>query len=59
MDWSDTENSMFYLFGGSVDDRANGNYFNDLWVYDSSNRVWAWLSGENGKVSSCVCCYLG
>jgi N-acetylneuraminic acid mutarotase len=51
MAWVDQSNNMFYLFGGTIDDKPNGNYFNDLWVYDPQDLTWAWLSGENAKVS--------
>lgn len=55
MGWTDDTQTLLYVFGGSVDLRPNGNYFNDLWVYDTSEHMWAWLSGENAKVSSRVC----
>ena len=52
MSWTD-QSGNFWLFGGSGYD-ASGNYddFNDLWVYNPSTNLWAWIGGSSWPRSS-------
>lgn len=45
MNWYDSQNDKFYLFGG-----ANGIFsppFSDMWEYDITADMWTWVSGTS------------
>lgn len=46
--WTDA-NGNFWLFGGESYDSTGGNiqWMNDLWEFDTSTRVWTWMSGAS------------
>jgi N-acetylneuraminic acid mutarotase len=52
-DWIDS-NGKLWLYGGNDfnDTDSNSFYFNDLWNYDPTTKVWTWVSGTN---SICDC----
>src|ERR1022692_4416583 len=46
--WIDN-NGNLWLFGGSGGDAETaGGWFNDLWVFDPSTNLWAWMGGVSG-----------
>lgn len=40
---------VFWSFGGFAGLTA-GNVYNDLWLYNSANNTWTWVSGSNAAV---------
>ncbi len=54
--WSDASGNV-WMFGGSGIDPALGAafYFNDLWRFDASTGLWAWMSGDDNDLNvSCI-----
>jgi hypothetical protein len=46
--WIDSDGNL-WLFGGSGGDADTaGGWFNDLWVFDPSTTLWAWMGGVSG-----------
>ncbi len=45
--WSDA-NGDLWLFGGyGFDNNSNPGYLNDLWKYNTVNKAWTWVKGDN------------
>ncbi len=40
---------VFWSFGG-FEGLTAGNIYNDLWLYNSSNNTWTWVSGSNAAI---------
>lgn len=46
--WTDNHGNL-WLFGGSgVNSTGDGNYLNDLWMYNPVTQQWTWESGSTG-----------
>lgn len=45
-------NNKFYLYGGEYVPQVVGTptFFNDMWVYDPTINMWAWLGDKNTQV---------
>lgn len=44
--WTDSTHQLFFLFGGA--DNNWVTHYDDLWVFDSTLRQWAWIFGDQG-----------
>ena len=49
--WTGTDGRLWLFGGNGRDSKGNGGYYNDLWVYDPSTGLWAWMSGSSNFVS--------
>lgn len=47
--WTDA-NDNFWLFGGDgYDGTGSTGYLNDLWMFDTTNGLWTWMSGNDTR----------
>ncbi len=44
--WTD-QNGNFWLFGGYGNNSGSTSYLNDLWKFDTTTKMWTWITGEN------------
>jgi N-acetylneuraminic acid mutarotase len=45
--WTDSSGN-FWLFGGeAIDAQGNAAFFNDLWEFSPTTKMWTWMSGSN------------
>jgi N-acetylneuraminic acid mutarotase len=50
--WSDQKGYLWLFGGNGFDEKGNGTDLNDLWRFDLSTKMWAWMGG-GATAASC------
>jgi len=51
MNWTDSAGNL-WLFGGAIGGVVESGNFNDLWEFNPSTNLWAWMGGSNAIVTN-------
>lgn len=49
--WTDTQGNLWLFGGQGWDSAGNSNYLDDLWEFDRSKWLWAWMGGGDMGVA--------